>query len=108
MFARLLKCNMAAVVVAAGLWCGGAAQASYPCNTPSYAYKKVVSYETVTSYETRTQAYQVVVVKYDSYGCPHNNYEARYHYVQVPVTNVVAVTKYVKVPVYNYSYGYGY
>jgi hypothetical protein len=106
MLARWLKRGVVAAVVAAGLWSGGTAMASDPYYTTSYVYKKVVSYETVTSYETRTEAYQVVVVKYDSYGCPYNTYETRYRYVQVPVYKTVAVTKYVKVPVYNYGYGY--
>ena len=33
--------------------------ASDPYYAPTYVYKKVVSYETVTSYQTRSQAYQV-------------------------------------------------
>jgi hypothetical protein len=108
MLARWLKFGVAALVVAAGLWTGGTAKASDPYYTPTYNYKKVVSYETYTSYETRSESYQVTVVKYDSYGCPYNVYETRYRYYQVPVYKTVPVTKYVKVPTYNYNYSYGY
>jgi hypothetical protein len=105
MLARWLKC-VAVAAVAAGLWSGGTAMASDPYYyAPTYSYKKVVTHETVTSFETRTEAYQVVV-KHNNYGCAYNAYETRYRYVDVPVYKTVAVTKYVKVPSYNYGFGY--
>jgi hypothetical protein len=100
MLATWLKRSVMAVVVAAGLWSGGTAMASDLYSPPGYVYKPVVVYVTVNSYETRSQAYQVSVVKYDSYGRPYYAYVTYYRTIQVPVQRVVAVTKYVVVPAY--------
>jgi len=68
----------------------------YSC-CPSYYYKPVTCYETVTCYKTCCEAYQQPVCCYDSCGCCCTSYKTCYRYVQVPYTKQVAYTKYCKI-----------
>ncbi|HEX3148485.1 MAG TPA: hypothetical protein VHR66_10400 [Gemmataceae bacterium] len=87
------KLLLATIVGIAGLVSTSTASASEPC----YTYKLVTCYETVTVLVCKEISCTRTLVEYDHCGNPYYVYLPYTKTVEVPVTKIVAVNKWVKV-----------